>query len=284
MMAIIDGDVLAYQACNGVFQRYMTEHGLLGERGKTVLLGQDGERARIELSKEEETRYMRVAWKSFVNSIDELTGRFFCSDFLCAVKGEGNFRDVLYDKYKANRKSSLSLSSIFVPTLRRLAVHEGLAVPADGREADDLIRIWSRQTPVDEYIVFSVDKDLRCIPGKHVNLMKRGLDGAEYYTSLFIEEVSEFEAMLSHYSQILKGDPTDNIPGIPRIGDVKAAKMLSDCKTEEDMQEVVVGAYIAHYKDAWYEHMLINRKLVYLQSRIDDYASVKDWKVIKELF
>ena len=55
---------------------------------------------------------------------------------------------------------------------------------------------------------------MKCIPGKHWLMHKKEMI-----------VVSEEDAMRHYYQQLLKGDPTDNIPGVPRVGEVKAAKI-----------------------------------------------------------
>jgi 5'-3' exonuclease len=98
-----------------------------------------------------------------------------------------------------------------------------------------------------------------------------------------ILDISEDDAMRFYYEQLLKGDPTDNIPGVPRVGEVKAKALISDCLTEEDMQERVVSKYVEAYGDDWYNHFLINAKLIHIQSHIDDYFDPRQWPIIQEL-
>jgi DNA polymerase-1 len=198
------------------------------------------------------------------------------------VKGQDNFRNLLYPEYKLNRHADPTKTNMFVPVLRELAVAEGLAIAAHGREADDYIRIWAREASLagDPYVICSIDKDLECIPGKHYKIpIKQNLsiDKGE------IKEISVLESLHLYYRQLLMGDSTDNIPGIPGVGKVKATKYLKDTKEESEMQEIVVEHYMAFYGDEWFDYLLSNAKMIHLQRTTDDYFSAKEWPVLRHL-
>jgi 5'-3' exonuclease len=55
--------------------------------------------------------------------------------------------------------------------------------------------------------------------------------------------VDEWSGLQFFYNQILTGDRADNIIGLYRVGPVKATKMLSEAKTEQDLWEACVKAY-----------------------------------------
>jgi 5'-3' exonuclease len=280
MLAIIDGDVLAYQACktrwgNSVHQQ--------GSDIRVIPVDPDGNKIIPEFSREEDTEYRQECWRNFNQDLDRLLNKLYCTDYIMAVKGQGDFRKILYPEYKMNRHKPDAphrYLNDFVPSIRKLAIFENLAIAANDCEADDLIRIWAEEARAynQEYIVCSIDKDLRCIPGRHYVM---------HYdpSKQRILNITEDAAKRFYYEQLLKGDPTDNIPGVPRVGEVKAAKLLAECETEEQMQETVVEQYLLAYgPDEWYHHFLINGKLIHLQTHYNDYFECqKDWPIIKEL-
>ena len=53
------------------------------------------------------------------------------------------------------------------------------------------------------------------------------------------------------YSQLVTGDPVDNIPGLPRVGAVKAFEVLDECTSILDMYEGVAALYKDKYDDEW---------------------------------
>jgi 5'-3' exonuclease len=282
MLAIIDGDVLAYQACRSRYAR-----NDLGNGTQLVALDENGQRHLDDFTREQDTQYMKDCWENFQRDLTSLLETTFADDYIMAVKGEGCYRKLLFPEYKMNRhgdnKPQRYLSN-FVPGLRSLAVLEGMAVPSHFCEADDLIRIWAEEArrAGQDYVICSIDKDLQCIPGLH-------------YVMHYIEEkkgpliVTEDAARRFYYCQLIMGDSTDNIPGVPRVGPVKAKAMIDKCVTEEEMQEAVVNAYITAYPphvhgdSLWFEQFLLNGKLIHIQTHWNDYFECHKWPIVKEL-
>ena len=268
-VVIFDGDVLAYLACK---PRRMTSNGKI-----IVHLDEEGDKFIPEHTPEEDTQYLMDSWDNFVKIVEKTCDKFFTSTYVMAVKGPDNFRDTVYPEYKQNRRvnsSYVSEMAKFVPDLRRLAVHGGMAIESAGYEADDYVRFWAEECKKygRDYVIVSIDKDLRCIPGKHYNPKTEVLDVVE-----------ELKASLFYHQQLMQGDSTDNIPGIPGVGPVKASKMLDGCTTVEEMQEVVVGAYVAAYNDDWVSALLSNGKLLHIMRHHDDYFSFKEWSIAREI-
>jgi 5'-3' exonuclease len=268
MIALIDGDVLAYGACRTRWQDKAKDGVVYRE------LDEDGNVKPLDFSTKENQIYLQESWENLKINLRKMLDAIYCDDYLMAVKGDGNFRDLIYSEYKANRRKNVNNQNLFVPVLRKLMVMEDLAVEAHNREADDMLRIWAEQCRMFDidYIICSIDKDLKCIPGKHYLMHKE-----------IMIDVSEAEAMRHYYEQLLKGDSTDNIPGIPKVGEIKAKKLLVDCETEEEFQEVVLGEYVLAYGADWHHHMLVNAKLIHLQRDVGDYFSFVDWPLAKEL-
>lgn len=269
-IAIIDGDVLCYKACKPRWEKKARiEDGV-----SYVQLGEDGKRMSFEYTQEEDQEYLMESWEHLKKDLQKLLDAVYCDEYLMAVKGPDNFRDMMYPEYKLNRHADPTKRNPFVPVLRKLAVKEGFAIEAEGREADDMMRIWANQAAAAgrEYIICSIDKDLKCIPGKHYLMHKE---------ELII--VTPEDAMRHYYEQLLKGDPTDNIPGVPRVGEVKASKILANCTTEEEFQECVVEQYIMAYNDDWYGYLLSNGKMIHLQNTIEDHFKITHWPLVREL-
>jgi hypothetical protein len=280
MLALIDMDVMCYQACESRWK--LRCEGL----NHIIELDGEGQRKQLEFTRAEDTKYLKDSYDNLKRDLDKLLDMTFASDFLAAVKcpaTEGpavNFRNVMYPEYKLNRHKDPDKSNGFVPILRQLMVAEGLAVEASGREADDLICIWSEEARAkgEEFIICTIDKDIwKAIPGNHY-LMHPWLTADNR-----IVVTNEEDACRFHYEQLLKGDPTDYIPGIPRIGDKKAEKILAPYNTEADFQEQVVNQYIEAYGDEWMDYLLSNGKMLYLQRHVDDYFECLHWPIVQEL-
>lgn len=255
-LLLIDGDVSCYQACKSRYDR--------------VELDSDGKRKTKEFSPEEDSIYLQESWENFKKELKQLQDELFTEDYLMAVKGENNFRNLIYDEYKINRHKDPKLANLFVPILRQMAVREGYAIASEGREADDLLRIWAEQCRENNitHIICTIDKDLKCIPGKFYDMKHHKLI-----------EISEMDAKRHYYEQLLKGDTVDHIPGLPGIGKVRAEKMLAHCQTELEMQEEVLGNYMMFYEDQWKDYLLANGKMIHLQRHPDDYFNLEDWPI-----
>lgn len=280
MLAIIDGDVLAYQACR-------SRWGLQNDVTQVIELDENGRRIGPEWSKEEDEKYMRECWANFQKDLDRLLETVYADDYVMAVKGDGCFRKLIFPDYKMNRhgdKSPHRYVSSFVPGIRDLAQLQLDAVPANMCEADDLVRIWANEARAagQDYVICSIDKDLRCIPGLHYVMH---YDPAKKGPLT----VTEDEARRFYYMQLIMGDPTDNIPGVPRVGPKKAEAMIAGCATEAEMQEAVVNAYFqayppsVHGDSAWFEQFLLNGKLIHIQEHWNDYFECHKWDIVKEL-
>lgn len=169
-----------------------------------------------------------------------------CSNYDAFITGRTNFR---YDvattvPYKGNRKSEKPLH---YEALRAKLVDLG-ATTSEGQEADDDVAIASTK---EEGWIVHVDKDLNQLPGWHYNPVRK----EKYF-------VTEFEGLISFYTQLLIGDKIDNIIGLYGIGPVKAAKLLAGCKTEFQLYAVVKKAYEDHEETP--ERLLENGQLLWL--------------------
>src|SRR5210317_106589 len=277
-LLIIDGDVLAYHACR---PRYLKKSSI--HRGIVhIELDEKGKKKEFEYTKEEDEEYLEESWNNFKNDVQHLCDHLWAEDYVMAVGGRYNFRKTMYPNYKMNRHREGVKQNEFVPIIRKRAAEEGMAVFADYREADDYIRIWAeecRENGID-FIICSIDKDLKCIPSKFFDTRK---DKKGNFTHK-VEVISEKKALRNYYGQMLMGDGMDNIPGIPGLGPKTAEKLLKFVQTEEEMQEIVVDEYIKAYGfEEWRDYLLSNGKMIHLQKKLNDYFFIRDWPVVKEL-
>ena len=147
----------------------------------------------------------------------------------------------------------------------QLIIDEKLAIPSDGMEADDMVRIKSIELTTNEveHTIVHIDKDLDCIPGKHYNPRR-----AEFY------DVDEDSADLHYWQQMLKGDPTDNLPGLPKIGPKKAEAMLKGVPMDRRKARVL-AAYRAKYgRVDWKEKLLETANGIHILRKQDDFFAI----------
>lgn len=162
------------------------------------------------------------------------------------LSGEGNFRYDIYPEYKANRTQP---KPRHLKDLKQYLVDTYKAEVSSGCEADDLLGIAQCQAlyyPAPnvavysdkETIICSLDKDLRMIPGQHYSFEISGTSkGTKWVKPAELCTVEPFDGLRRFYIQCLTGDSTDNVKGASGIGKVKAARILADCTTEQELLE-----------------------------------------------
>jgi len=116
------------------------------------------------------------------------------------------------------------------------------------------------ETAKERTVIVSLDKDLLMIPGLHYSWHIEGGPATNRWVREAREvEISDIEGLKYFYTQLLVGDPSDNLKGVPGIGKVKASKMLAGDLTEEEMFTIVRDAYPSM------EAMLLNGQCLWIQ-------------------
>lgn len=133
------------------------------------------------------------------------------------LSGKTNFRyDIATTKpYKGNRATIVRPQ--YLNHCKQYLMDNYKAIVMHGYEADDGIATDMVKNGAAHC---GIDKDILQIPGWHYNYVKE-----EW------QKVTPEQAEITLYRQILMGDNSDNIPGLPRIGDVKAAKAITNHET-----------------------------------------------------
>jgi 5'-3' exonuclease len=266
---LVDGDVVAYKACEDRHTRGITNAEALmdifpGYEKFRIATGEE------EFSDEENELYLLKAFHKFKMIINDLKEECFADNVRVAVGGIGNYRKDIFPAYKANRHAPGINRNPFVPLIRLLAAENEIAIEAHGMEADDLLRIWAEECRAagEHFIVCSIDKDLKMIEGQHYLMHKM----------TFFESTPEY-AMRFYHEQLLMGDPVDNIPGVPRVGPEKAKAFLKDCVTEADFQAAVMQVYYSTVHQ-WRYALQLTGQLIYLKKSKEDWFDMSRWPVI----
>ena len=196
--------------------------------------------------------------------LDELLTKTGADDYRAFLTGKTNFRKSIYPEYKANRTAP---KPKHLEDLRQYALESmGAELAPEGLEADDAMGI--NQT--DDTIIVSLDKDMLMIPGKHFSweIKGKGWVKPDTWTTQ-----TELEGLRLFYEQCLKGDSSDNIKGIEKVGPKKAKALLAGCTTDQEMFNVVRNAYsndeefimnasvlwiMQHEEDVWKDLSLIH--------------------------
>lgn len=159
------------------------------------------------------------------------------------VKGK-NFRHNMYKEYKGTRKGMPEELKGQFPILKKiLEVMKIKMVEEAGFEADDVIGTLSKKFEEKKYevVVISGDKDLLQLASKKIKIKipktKKGKTETEvYFEKDVIEKIGVTPTEFIDVKALM-GDPSDNIPGIPGIGEKTALKIIKEYKNIESAIE-----------------------------------------------
>ncbi len=143
----------------------------------------------------------------------------------------GTFRDEIYEDYKAGREKKGAELYDQIPMIQSILDAFGIpSIEAPGYEADDIIGTLSAKASKKGYktLIVTGDLDALQLVGElvHVVFFVKGLSETKTYDTAAVEEryglrpdqVIDFKA--------LKGDSSDNIPGLKGVGDKTASALL----------------------------------------------------------
>ncbi len=145
------------------------------------------------------------------------------------AKGK-TFRNDIYSEYKANRPPMPDELRLQLQPVKSICKAIGFPlIEIEGVEADDVIATITKMAKDAKYkcVVSSLDKDLMQLvedPGTTLmNTMKHEIFNEEKVFEKFGVKPSQIRDMLA-----LVGDSSDNIPGVPKVGQKTAAKWLNE--------------------------------------------------------
>ncbi len=152
---------------------------------------------------------------------------------MCCFDVGRSFRADRYEAYKATRRPTPDDLRDQFPIVRETLAAFGIPIyELPGYEADDLIGSLSRQAELRdlETIIVSGDLDMLQLVTERTRLMttRMGVQSTVIYDPARIHERYGLDPGQMIDFKALKGDSTDNIPGIPGVGDKTAAKLLVD--------------------------------------------------------
>lgn len=188
MTLIIDADMILYQALTNAEQEVEFEEDMW-------MLTSDH----------------RLARSQFNDRIEQLIEEAGATEYTLCFSHSENFRKDIYPEYKAHRKATRKPLGFRDFRAEMIDSYNSVIMPR--LEADDTVGILATNDP--DSIIYSEDKDLMQIPGKHL------IDGE-------VTEVNALEGERFHMMQTLTGDPVDGYPGCPGVGPVKAKRLLDE--------------------------------------------------------
>jgi DNA polymerase-1 len=167
-------------------------------------------------------------------------------DYVCVAwdKSKTNIRArlAIYPQYKANRKPPPPDFYEQIPILHQLL--EALGWPLyeiDDYEADDIMGAFAKQAGekgVESYLVTS-DLDVLQLVNHHTHIytLKKGLSNIELFNEESFRAKYGVDAHQFVDVKALKGDASDNIPGVAGIGEKTAVELIKEYETLEGVYD-----------------------------------------------
>ena len=186
----------------------------------------------------------------------------------------GSFRSERFADYKANRPATPEDIIASVPYLCRLL--EAMRIPVfevEGYEADDVIGTLAYRASEAGYDVYMVtpDKDYGQLVGPRRHIYKQKGDGIEIVDAAAVcAKYGIDDPVLVRDILALWGDASDNIPGVPGIGEKGACKLVAEWGAVENILANVgkikgkQGEKIA----AWGDRLLLAKDLTTIRTDV----------------
>ncbi|MCP4341274.1 MAG: hypothetical protein GY799_20915 [Desulfobulbaceae bacterium] len=213
-------------------------------------------RAKVEKAKEKITK-----------AITTVLEKPWCRELKLVIGGKDNYRKDIWPDYKANRGPKPMMYGELREWLED--EYKDLITVATGCEADDYLSImmeWMRQECDGDFdkwdlVLVHRDKDMIQCGGYQWDWFKK---------PKFPLWIGEEKRWKNFWVQMMMGDSTDCIPGIPGVGLVGANKKLEGCDKSVDMEEKVLYAYEQHFTkkgEDWRKWFQINYQMLKLMEK-----------------
>ncbi|MCH5172261.1 MAG: DNA polymerase I [Erysipelotrichales bacterium] len=181
---------------------------------------------------------------AFSNMLSRIVNGFKGEERLLVVfdTGKKTFRHQELDTYKANRKPVDQELIIQMPIARELLSVLGIyTYELEGFEGDDIAGTAAKlaQSEGYEVTIYTSDKDFLQLIDKHikVNLIKKGLSDIKVMDEeTLMNEMGLRPEQIPDYKGLM-GDSSDNLKGIPGIGQKTAVKLLNELDNLENIIE-----------------------------------------------
>ncbi|HJJ04035.1 MAG TPA: DNA polymerase I [Clostridiaceae bacterium] len=175
-------------------------------------------------------------------------------------------RHKMYDKYKANRHGMPEELAMQMPILKEtLKAMNVCIIEKEGYEADDILGTlakWGQKEEL-EVTVLTGDRDSFQLIDKNIKVRiprtKMGKTETEDYTVEKIEEEYGLEPLDLIEVKGLMGDTSDNIPGVPGVGEKTALNLIKQYKSIDEVYN-----HIDEQKGKLKEKLSENKDLAYL--------------------
>lgn len=214
----------------------------------------------VKVLREQKPSHLAVAWES----------------------PEKTFRHKLYPEYKANRKPTPEEIRPQIPLIQSLLREFGIpCYSVAGYEGDDVIGTLARRFAAEgEVYILSSDKDFMQLVDDRIRMFS--LKSGDNYEILGIQNVIDYfgvppDRVIDVLA--LSGDSIDNVPGVAGIGDKKAAALVVEFGSVEDIYaqlDAIADKKKRNALETSRDSAFLSRDLVTICTEVPVEASARD--------
>ncbi|MFJ6267257.1 DNA polymerase I [Lysinibacillus xylanilyticus] len=198
--------------------------------------------------------------------------------------GKTTFRHETFTEYKGGRQKTPPELSEQFPYIRKLIDAYGIKrYELEMYEADDIIGTLAKEASSQEMdvIVVSGDRDLTQLATEQVTvyITKKGITEIEKNTPAFIAEKYGLTPLQIIDMKGLMGDSSDNIPGVPGVGEKTAVKLLKEHGSVESLYAAMDTVKASKMKEklvANEEQALMSKKLATIFTEVPINITLSD--------
>ena len=181
------------------------------------------------------------------------------------------FRHKIYEAYKGTRKPMQEELRQQVPVMKEVLTAMGICIlECPGLEADDILGTLASRAQAEgmQVALVSGDRDLLQVATDRIKIRipktKGGRTEVEDYYAADVEAAYGVNPKVFIDMKALMGDTSDNIPGVPKVGEKTAAELLRQYKTLDGIYENLEQIT----KKAIRESLAANKDLAYLSQTL----------------
>ncbi len=202
---------------------------------------------------------------------------------------EPTFRHEMYEAYKGTRKPAKEEFLQQLPIMKELLKAMGICIlEKAGYEADDILGTIAKQAEKEgiEVSLVSGDRDLLQIASDRIKIRipktKHGVTEVEDYYPKDVTEKYGVSPTAFIDMKGLMGDASDNIPGVPGIGEKTAAKIIKEFESIENAKEHLEEIMPLKAREAirnHYDLAQLSKKLAMIKTDCELEYQIADGKV-----
>ena len=198
--------------------------------------------------------------------------------------GKTTFRHSTFGDYKGGRQKTPPELSEQFPYIRKLIDAYGIKrYELEMYEADDIIGTLSKRADEkgQQVVIVSGDKDLTQLATDKttVYITRKGITDIEKYTPEHVQEKYGLTPLQIIDMKGLMGDASDNIPGVPGVGEKTAIKLLKEHGSVEDLYkalDTVSGVKLKEKLIANEEQAIMSKALATIETAAPIQISIDD--------